>query len=107
MGKFRKVPVEVEAVEVDAIEFSEVKRNILEVDQEIMEGNLDARVDLPRWIMDALNWVVLLVFPGYAVIRTTEGNALVLDGDWIIKGENGELHPCKPDVFAKMYEATE
>ena len=25
-------------------------------------------------------------------------------GDWIIKGINGELYPCKPDIFKKTYE---
>lgn len=28
-------------------------------------------------------------------------------GDYIIKGVNGEFYPCKPDVFAKTYEAVE
>ena len=25
-------------------------------------------------------------------------------GDYIIKGINGELYPCKPDIFEKTYE---
>ena len=25
-------------------------------------------------------------------------------GDWIIRGVNGELYPCKPDIFEKTYE---
>ncbi|WP_287716625.1 hypothetical protein [Microcystis sp. M31BS1] len=24
--------------------------------------------------------------------------------DWIIRGVNGELYPCKPDIFEKTYE---
>lgn len=28
-------------------------------------------------------------------------------GDFIIKGTEGEFYPCKPDVFAKKYEAYE
>lgn len=24
--------------------------------------------------------------------------------DWIIRGINGEYHPCKPDIFHKIYE---
>lgn len=27
------------------------------------------------------------------------------EGDYIIKGVNGEFYPCKPDIFAKTYEA--
>ncbi len=26
-------------------------------------------------------------------------------GDWIIRGVNGELRPCKPDIFEMTYEA--
>ena len=26
------------------------------------------------------------------------------DGDWIIRGVNGEFYPCKPDIFAATYE---
>lgn len=40
-------------------------------------------------------------------IETLEGVMEVTDGDWIIKGVNGEFYPCKPDVFAKTYEPVE
>lgn len=26
------------------------------------------------------------------------------EGDWIIRGVQGELYPCKPDIFAATYE---
>lgn len=38
------------------------------------------------------------------VISTLEGVLTVDWGDWIIKGVNGELYPCKPDVFDLTYE---
>lgn len=28
-----------------------------------------------------------------------------MEGDYIIKGVNGEFYPCKPDIFEKTYEA--
>jgi hypothetical protein len=28
-------------------------------------------------------------------------------GDWIIKGVNGEVYPCKDDIFKKTYELVE
>lgn len=28
-------------------------------------------------------------------------------GDYIIKGVNGEIYPCKPDIFEKTYEPVE
>jgi hypothetical protein len=27
-----------------------------------------------------------------------------LPGDWIIRGVQGEFYPCKPDIFAAIYE---
>lgn len=29
------------------------------------------------------------------------------EGDYIIKGVNGEFCPCKPDIFEKTYELVE
>lgn len=28
-------------------------------------------------------------------------------GDWIIRDINGELYPCKPDIFAATYESAD
>lgn len=36
-------------------------------------------------------------------IKTLEGVMTASDGDWIIKGVNGEFYPCKPDIFEKTY----
>ncbi len=38
-------------------------------------------------------------------IDTLEGNMLANEGDYIIKGIQGELYPCKPDIFEQTYEA--
>ena len=40
-------------------------------------------------------------------IKTLEGDMYVTEGDYIIKGVNGEFYPCKPDIFHKTYEAIE
>lgn len=37
-------------------------------------------------------------------IKTLEGIMRADDGDYIIKGVNGEFYPCKPDIFKKTYE---
>lgn len=37
-------------------------------------------------------------------IKTLEGTMKANKGDYIIKGVNGELYPCKPDIFDKTYE---
>lgn len=38
-------------------------------------------------------------------INTLEGVMTANLNDYIIKGVNGELYPCKPDIFEKTYEA--
>lgn len=40
-------------------------------------------------------------------INTLEGTMVAQPGDWIIKGINGELYPCKPDIFEKTYDLVE
>lgn len=37
-------------------------------------------------------------------IVTLEGTMIAKKGDFIIKGVEGEVYPCKPDIFAKTYE---
>lgn len=37
-------------------------------------------------------------------IDTLEGTMRVDYGDYIIKGIQGELYPCKPDIFLATYE---
>jgi hypothetical protein len=41
--------------------------------------------------------------PVVCIITTLEGEMRADAGDWIIKGINGELYPCKPDIFARSY----
>jgi hypothetical protein len=40
-------------------------------------------------------------------IRTLEGEMWASPGDWIIRGVKGEFYPCKPDIFAAIYEPAE
>lgn len=42
--------------------------------------------------------------PDYALIHTLEGVMRAERGDWIIRGVQGELYPCKPDIFAATYD---
>ena len=37
-------------------------------------------------------------------IKTLEGDMYISDGDYIIKGVQGEFYPCKPDIFEATYE---
>ncbi|WP_205334672.1 hypothetical protein [Haemophilus haemolyticus] len=36
-------------------------------------------------------------------IKTLEGKMIASDGDYIIRGVNGEFYPCKSDIFEKTY----
>lgn len=40
----------------------------------------------------------------FYTIETTEGAMRANLGDWIIKGTHGEIYPCKPHIFAAIYE---
>jgi hypothetical protein len=42
--------------------------------------------------------------PQLGFISTLEGMMLVIPGDWIITGVQGEHYPCKPDIFNATYE---
>jgi len=98
--KFRKRPVEIQAFQMT----QERRRN---------------NRDWPYWLSAAWNKdhdEVGAVFPvNYPMpdgtdqlnIVTLEGLMLVGWGDYIIRGVNGELYPCKPDIFEKTYDAVE
>lgn len=40
----------------------------------------------------------------YCEIKTLEGTMRGGYGDYIIKGVQGEIYPCKPDIFDATYE---
>lgn len=83
MGKFRKKPVVVEAVQLRAYDFP------AELQHAVQDGRITPLPD------------------GGCLIQTLEGPLLGRIGDWVIQGVNGELYPCKPDIFDKTYEAAE
>lgn len=88
MAKYRKKPVVIEAFK--------------------WTGDKEQTED-PEWIVDAIKRldvgfensgtpdVVLL-------IDTLEGTMRASRGDYIIRGVQGEIYPCKPDIFELTYE---
>ena len=79
----------------------------------------DTRTDnryWPEWLHDAWNTphdVPGAIYPSEfpesdgrdkLTIHTLEGKLLVEWGDYIIQGVNGEIYPCKPDIFDKTYD---
>lgn len=47
---------------------------------------------------------ILVDRPERHVVDTRYGEAQLAPGDWVITGIDGERYPCKPDVFAALYE---
>lgn len=66
----------------------------------------------PKWFADAVNkdGIVKVYFTDKihgsqrCEINTLEGVMTANSTDWIIQGVNGEIYPCKPDIFEKTYE---
>jgi hypothetical protein len=89
MSRYRKKPVE-----IDAFRWT---------------GGPDQTED-PEWICDALrSGDVRFADPGTPectmLIETLEGTMTARMGDWIIRGTQGEIYPCKPKIFEQIYEA--
>ena len=61
---------------------------------------------IPDWFMDKVttNEIVLLGDKNGADINTLEGVMHACYGDFIIQGVDGEIYPCKPDIFSRTYE---
>lgn len=82
--KYRKKPIEVEAFRL-GIDY------------------------IPDWFMDAVTSKQVILHGSFrestnADIETLEGTHHANYGDYIVQGIQGELYPCKPDIFAKTYD---
>ena len=88
--KYRKKPVEIEAVQFWGFRAE------------------DGQVDLderPDWLVSEFGHkVIFFQDVDSLVIQTLEGEMKARVGDFIIKGVSGELYPCKPDIFEKTYD---
>lgn len=96
MAQFRKKPVVIEAFQ-------------------LTEETRNNNVDWPNWLHEAWNKKRTeegAVFPTSKLpeivkglsIHTKEGIMYCSIGDYLIKGIDGELYPCKPEIFEKTYE---
>jgi hypothetical protein len=59
---------------------------------------------LPPWLLRAYESGDVLFARQYVSISTLEGTMRANREDWIIRGIQGEIYPCKPDIFAATYE---
>lgn len=87
--KYKKKPVVIEAEQLNS-------RGLMESD----------------WFWDAVsenkiithNFGKIYTNDAYCEIETLEGTMTAETGDFIIRGVQGELYPCKPDIFEATYE---
>jgi len=59
--------------------------------------------EVPEWWTKLVNLKVG-VDTGSVFIPTLEGVMEAKVGDFIIQGVQGEVYPCKPDIFEKTYD---
>jgi len=84
MTRFRKKPIEIEALQYDGQNYDEVLGWIDGGEARFTPATGDGS--------------------GALVIATLEGEMTVSPGDFVIKGVQGEFYPCKPDIFAATYD---
>lgn len=69
-----------------------------------------SRTSVPQWLTEALQRgdVRACEFRvDHLNVVTLEGTMRASPGDWIIRGVEGELYPCRSDIFAQTYEPVE
>lgn len=93
--KYRKKPVEIEAIQWDGANHREMF-NFL--------GGEDTDYITASGLNFYIDWAKV---EGGLIIKTLEGEHIASVGDYIIKGVKGEFYPCKPDIFELTYEKVE
>lgn len=93
MGTYRKKPVEIEAVQWDGeVIVGGCPDWLAAVGEDLDEPPAELEAGRCAFVGDR------------TYIGTLEGMIYASPGDWIIKGTAGELYPCKPNIFAEIYE---
>lgn len=88
--KYRKKPIVIEAFQL--------KENFMKIGENCK--------GVPDWAINAYDdGIIYFNEKGECFIKTLEGVHHASVGDYIIRGVDGELYPCKPEIFAKTYEA--
>lgn len=67
----------------------------------------DGVVEIPAAVRETIESRSTTSTTFMAWVGTLEGGHLVIPGDWIITGVQGEKYPCKPDIFEATYEPVE
>lgn len=102
MTKYRKKPVEIEALQLTRENVAEVARwcggRVVE----------EAKPGDPTDVYIALDIPTLEgTMRGETLHSSTWNGRRYIGGDFIIRGVQGEFYPCKPDIFEQTYERVE
>lgn len=98
INKYKKKPVVIEAIKYS---------NQPEINREIIDWSRNSKTPAFMDIEfrnhsdkypDGFEYPVL-------IIKTLDGDMTVREGDYVIKGTQGEFYPCKPQAFSDAYEA--
>ena len=92
MPKFMKRPIEIEAIQIvkhgrDHLAFAGAAEWLLEALEKHPTEEGHVRLE-----------------ETYGIVITKEGTLRIKDGDWLIRGVEGELYPCDGAIFAKTYD---
>lgn len=93
--KYRKLPIVIDAFQIGVDDMPDWFRKKVK--------SSEVRLDWLTYVGDDTSER----FRTSCDIMTLEGIMHGDYGDYIIQGVNGEIYPCKPDIFAKTYEAAE
>lgn len=86
------------------------KQVVVEVEQLNSRGLMGS-----DWFWDAVSDSKIIIYnfgkyypeDAYCEIKTLKGVMTAKTGDYIIKGVEGDIYPCKREVFEKKYEVIE
>ena len=93
MPKYRKKPVVIKAFRMGIDPMPDWFSNQVSNDKIILHN---AIANAKNW--DGKPW---------CEIHTLEGIMKADYGDYVIQGVQGEIYPCKPDIFEKTYDPAE
>lgn len=86
---YQKKPVVIEALQWDGTDqsFEKIKSVFSDIEVCGIERSQGVHGKVESWM-----------------IRTLEGQHIVSEGDYVIRGIKGEYYPCKPEIFEASYE---
>lgn len=80
------------------------------IDAELWDGSLESYVKISAFTKGVPAQAQAPITRGHGnslSIHTLEGVMTAVVGDFVIKGVEGEIYPCKPGIFEQTYKKVE